>query len=245
MTPTIYCLCTVEKPNYLASDTQKNLILKASECSASEREIFGSRGFLFDDSGDNISSMNRYFGQLSGLYWAWKNATDQYLGTCTYRIYWKDRPIIEPNDLIIPKASTVLVNMTGEPTEGYTIKEQYIFCHGDTMLKFLYGVLSTENHPITVKMMEEAMSAKAIHGYNIFIGRNDTFNRICKILFDVLFSILNSFGDFFSVLENKIQQIRFFDFLAERILHTIFVNANTLLPGINIREAETIVLPRL
>lgn len=42
-------------------------------------------GYQGDDTGDNISAKNPNFCELTGLYWAWKNLPNDYLGLIHYR----------------------------------------------------------------------------------------------------------------------------------------------------------------
>lgn len=45
-------------------------------------------GYAGDDTGDNISLKNKYYAELSGMYWMWKNdKTSDYIGLCHYRRY--------------------------------------------------------------------------------------------------------------------------------------------------------------
>ena len=45
-------------------------------------------GYIQDNTGDNISSKNPYFCELTGLYWAWKNLDADFIGLVHYRRYF-------------------------------------------------------------------------------------------------------------------------------------------------------------
>lgn len=45
-----------------------------------------------DDSGDNISLKNRYYSELTGIYWVWKNTRHNIVGSCHYRRFFTSRP---------------------------------------------------------------------------------------------------------------------------------------------------------
>lgn len=54
--------------------------------------IDGLEDFLSDNVGDQISSKNLRYSELSGLYWVWKNTNHEVIGTCHYRRFYTAKP---------------------------------------------------------------------------------------------------------------------------------------------------------
>lgn len=44
--------------------------------------------FIGDDSGENMSTQNGTYCELTAHYWAWKNLNADYIGICHYRRYF-------------------------------------------------------------------------------------------------------------------------------------------------------------
>ncbi len=45
-----------------------------------------------DDTGENISAKNKYYSELTGIYWVWKNTLQNITGACHYRRYFTSQP---------------------------------------------------------------------------------------------------------------------------------------------------------
>ena len=55
------------------------------------RALGENLGYLGDDIGESISELNPFYGELTGLYWLWKNYQDvDLIGVCHYRRYFFD-----------------------------------------------------------------------------------------------------------------------------------------------------------
>lgn len=54
--------------------------------------ITGNDSITGDDSGENISAKNRYFSELTGIYWVWKNTHQEVTGSCHYRRFFTAQP---------------------------------------------------------------------------------------------------------------------------------------------------------
>ena len=48
-------------------------------------------GYQKDNVGENVSTLNPYFCELTGIYWAWKNLDVDYLGLVHYRRFFTKR----------------------------------------------------------------------------------------------------------------------------------------------------------
>lgn len=216
----IYCLCYQFKENKDTQFIQKNLMCGAIDYDQKYKEYLNQNKFLFDDTEDNISNLNNYFGQLTGLYWVWKNTSDEIIGTNTYRIFWDNNLIFLPNKIYTP-----VLNLTESLYSQYLISylNRPIYING---LNLLYSITKKHQLYLTTTMLNKSYSQKLLYLFLMFICERKTFNKICEILFDIIFDLWYNYQEYLLEFTKIINLDRIFDILGERIVTIILLNIN-------------------
>lgn len=181
-----------------------------------------------DDTGDNISSKNKYYCELTAQYWAWKNLKGiDYIGLAHYRRYlnfkskthrlWMNQTIKScqiPNIDFEKELSDCDMIVSQLKTLPVSIKVDYCKRHISQdllMLRETIGEVAPE-YLKTYDHMTKHTNTMSI--CNMFVCKWDLFNDYSEWLFRILFAT-----------EKKVKiseydyQARVFGFMAERLMN--------------------------
>ncbi|MGL5051718.1 MAG: DUF4422 domain-containing protein [Fusobacteriaceae bacterium] len=151
-------------------------------------------GYIGDNTGDNISKKNSYYCELTGIYWAWKNLKNQYIGLVHYRRQFKGNAknkeslfdkvlseieinnLLEKSDIILPKK------------RNYYIETLYNHYKNTMYIEPLdyTGEIIKEKYPEYYKGFLDLKNRKSAHMFNMFIMKREYFISYCEWLFDIL-----------------------------------------------------------
>ncbi|MCI1901611.1 MAG: DUF4422 domain-containing protein [Bifidobacteriaceae bacterium] len=157
-------------------------------------------GIASDDTGDNISNLNRYYSELTALYWLWKNSDAAHKGLVHYRRYFSTRSfgrhfkrdrmdrIMSGDEMrgILTRGSNDGV-LTPKKRNYYieTVYSHYAHTMHGEQLDETRKVLSSLC-PQYVPAFDAEMQRKNVHILNMFVMRADLFDKYCAFLFPVL-----------------------------------------------------------
>lgn len=193
--------------------------------------------YLKDNTGENISSKNPNYCELTGLYWIWKNSTAKNVGICHYRRFFtKDnvstklrRTILSLIEKTRPLNVTVLdqelmtydiILPTKEDCKYNNLLENYAIEHYASDLDTVRDVIK-KIHPEYLDTFDETLQQKYMSMYNMLYTRKEIFDDYCSWLFEILFET-----EIYCDLSNyDSYQARIYGFLAERLLN-VWINYN-------------------
>lgn len=178
-------------------------------------------GFTPDDTGDNISSRNGCFCELTALYWAWKNRSADDLGLVHYRRYFSDGKWWRPKfariltgealsraladcDILLPRPRRYWIE---------TNYSQYAHAHHGADLDATREILQ-QRHPDYVAAFDAVMARTWGHRFNMFVMGRKKCDEYCAWLFDVLFALEKRLD----IRAYSPYDRRVFGFVAERLL---------------------------
>lgn len=159
-------------------------------------------GYLGDHTGDNISSQNPYYSELSGLYWAWKNLECDYLGLVHYRRYFtsvskKFDENIKIDDVVLNQ--TEIEQLLTEADVIVPQKRKYyietIYSHYDHTFDGqhldLTRAILEKSSPEYLPAFDNFMKQRGGYVFNMFIMRKELVDEYCKWLFPILDELLS------------------------------------------------------
>ena len=192
------------------------------------------KGYQPDNEGDNISSKNPHFCELTCHYWAWKNLKNvDIIGLNHYRRYfdftrkWPQfsadkhfihtddflnqeyhfpylEEILSKYDIILPIARHWRVSNTQQYGEYHIAKDWEILRQ-----------IIKELHPEYMPAFERTMDHSNISvGYNMFITQWKHFNAYSEWLFDILFEVEKRVPP----IDDPIQS-RIYGYMSERLIN--------------------------
>ena len=152
-------------------------------------------GYTGDDTGDNISTKNPNYCELTALYWGWKNLKDDYIGLAHYRRHFcvkslddKFKSIMttqqaldlcEKYDIIVPCKRNYYID---------TIWKHYMHTHDISHLEKTKSIIE-HDYPEFLDAFDKVMKRTWAHVFNMFLMKRELADQYCTWLFDILFKL--------------------------------------------------------
>lgn len=163
---------------------------------------------------DHISSKNRKYCELTGIYWAWKNDRSDYIGFSHYRRRFE---LKEDNSSMMRCLPDIVV--TNPVLNLATVGVQFAKDHHASDWEVMMEAIRT----LSPGYYDAALSVQNgiyYYAYNMFIMRREILDEYCRFIFPILEYCEIRIGKREDAYQN-----RYIGFLAERLL-TIFIRNN-------------------
>lgn len=153
-------------------------------------------GYVKDNTGDNISSLNPSFCELTGLYWAWKNLSNKYIGLAHYRrhfvktkkgknpfdsilTYGELNEFLDNKKVIVPKRRKYYIE---------TLYSHYAHTHYKSHLD-VTRIIMKEKYTDFLNSYDKVLKQRSGYMFNMMIMERNLLDEYCDWLFDILFDL--------------------------------------------------------
>lgn len=233
---TLYCNSYKGKEPLHQQYNQKTLMCGSYFLDKNIKEECIQKKYLLDDTKINISTLNPVFGDLTGLFWIWKNSEEEFVGTNQYRRFYNET---EVNKFFKYQTQTLFVSNF---LTCYTnVWDHYINCHGEIGIKILQEASRLKKIPLTKEMIDTLYNSNIISSCNMFFAHKDLFNKVCEIYFEILLELYQGTKYLLNFIQDNLHagrpsnDKRLLAFLGERILNIIYLHSDYFFGKIEIQ----------
>nr|WP_024837341.1 DUF4422 domain-containing protein [Clostridium sp. 12(A)] len=211
-----------------------------------------SDNMYLDNTGDNISALNKSYCELTTQYWAWKNQEADYYGFCHYRrvFSFSDENLAEDGWGTVPLKylnDESLEKLNFDETHIRNVVELYDFIIAKGIDVKLLKAKTVADHykkadelnykdfeimmdiikdkyPFLYDCANTYVNGKIFYPCNMFIMNNELFKQYSE----VLFGILGEFENRWEMTGYSVQSMRTIGHLGERIAGIYFTYIQSL-----------------
>lgn len=150
-------------------------------------------GYQKDNTGDHISEKNPQYCELTGLYWAWKNLREDYIGLAHYRRHFgredasgdPEQRVLRGEDLreLLPRYDVFVPKKRRYYIE--TLYSHYSHTHYASHLDAARVVIA-KTDPLYLDTFDRVLKQRSGYMFNMMIMRRDLLDQYCSWLFRIL-----------------------------------------------------------
>lgn len=199
-----------------------------------------------DDTGDNISSKNFGYAELTAIYWLWKNSKADIKGLFHYRrfldlnvasehwaediyeyplsdkfsssVFLSQLDISEKNIKTLLDKYLILTRRKEDlhSWSNYSVREHYAAEHHGEHFEKALEIIK-QDYPEYYASAKKLANGHTSYFTNVFIMRKEEFNEYCSWMFDILFKIEPTLNLYDKTLAPNTKKARWAGFLGERL----------------------------
>ncbi len=203
-------------------------------------------GYICDDTGENISLLNRYLDEVTALYWIWKNTSHTHAGIVHYRRFftrntYQSKNFFDVKDILSAKEILKLLDeydiiVSAEHITSRTQRDLMFYSTAQPELiaaaEEIVRKHLTRAQPDYLDAFDEILNSFVFFVCGIFITRRNILDDYCKWLFSFMLDATVEMRDTVTLGGQKLEVVpheysRMMSFFAERML-TVWLMKNHL-----------------
>jgi len=174
----------------IAFDKSKDGIISNQEMNWLEKECIG------DNTGDNISKFNRFFCEMTAIYWAWKNydklGNPDYIGLVHYRTLFQFMKNKKNNNIVTDEELSKKILEIFYQYDIIAPSVQNVIEQSGSNDNLKNFNLDLERYPLVQRMNDKLKQDNLFYYKNMFILPRKLFFEYYSFVFDILFSKFNT-----------------------------------------------------
>lgn len=173
-------------------------------------------GELSDSTGINISKLNPYYCELTGVYWVIHNTDHEFVGNAHYRRKWNEQDVrnSRPDTLYVSDAHRFPFSLARQFKEGHA---------GFDAATATIQLAKKKKIPLSVEQLEATWNGNVFHGCLTARGLQEHYRQFMNLLFECLDPFWATHKRM--IKEQDAYNRRMVGFVGERMMTALILNA--------------------